>query len=284
MDRRPAIWECRHEEEGLNVNSTIEAGSRAPVTQQVLDAAAAHPVISADKLRSCELLGLGRGDRVLDVGCGPGYDLKNLVDVVGPDGVYGMDLKMSTLIEARRRLAADGIHIPLARASALCLPYASNSFDAVRAERLLQHVADPQKAVAEMVRVLRPGGRLHLVDTDWSTATVSCLPDALLAKLRRLLLEQWVMQPRVGSDLMRIVQAAGLDDAEVTASAVISRTPSIANLPAGELATLAPEDVAQIALLAEAAAAQGHLVGSVTMFSVTASKPSSAGSPSLAAR
>ena len=58
------------------------------------------------------------------------------------------------------------------------------SFDAARSERTLQWLVDPAAAVREMVRVVRPGGRISLIDTDWSTFTIDVGDDALAAVVR----------------------------------------------------------------------------------------------------
>lgn len=248
--------------------------SPATVSTGLLDAAAAHPEIARDKSQALEWLGLQPGDRVLDVGCGPAHDLVALALVVGTAGAHGVDVSADALAQARHRLA---LHrsplVHLIQASATSLPYPAASFDGVRADRLLQHLPDPDRAVAEMARVLRPGGRMHLSDTDWSTAAVSCLPNRLMERLRRFLVESWVPSPRVGSDLLRLAVGAGLVHATVSATAVTSQIPSMATLPTRGDGALSAVDVAEIGRLATGAAEEGHLVGSVTMFSVVASKP-----------
>jgi ubiquinone/menaquinone biosynthesis C-methylase UbiE len=82
---------------------------------------------------------------VLDVGAGAGDDLRALAELVSPGGrVVGVDLNPTSA--------------EVQRADACALPFADGTFDACRCDRTLQHVADPQKALAEMVRVTKPGG------------------------------------------------------------------------------------------------------------------------------
>ena len=84
-----------------------------------------------------------------------------------------------------------------------------DAFDAVRSERTLQWLADPAAAVAEMVRVVRPGGRVSLIDTDWSTFTIDVGDDALAALVRDGMRTERHRPSNVGGRLHDLVRAAG---------------------------------------------------------------------------
>jgi ubiquinone/menaquinone biosynthesis C-methylase UbiE len=115
-------------------------------------------------------LGLRPGMKVLDVGCGLGDDAAELASLVGPSGhITGIDVSQSLITEAVRRFADRGLPLKFEVGDVQALRFADESFDAVRAERVLMHVPDSSAAVAEMRRVLRRGGRMAALDFDWET-------------------------------------------------------------------------------------------------------------------
>lgn len=103
------------------------------------------------------------GQRVLDVACGTGVLARAAADRVGPDGsVVGVDINDGMLAVARQK--APDITWEVAPAEAL--PFASNTFERVVSQFGLMFFADPAQAIAEMVRVLRPGGTLAIAVWD----------------------------------------------------------------------------------------------------------------------
>lgn len=110
------------------------------------------------------------GERVLDLGCGAGDDAFDIASRVGPAGhVTGVDISEFLIAEAIRRSSARNLSVSFEVGDARSLRFADESFDAVRTERMLMHVPDPVKALAEMVRVLKAGGRMAVQDFDWET-------------------------------------------------------------------------------------------------------------------
>ena len=136
-----------------------------------LDATSALASIQAYKRQSFELLGLRPGTRVLEVGCGTGEDARAMAELVAPDGlVVALDSAETMVQQARERCA--GLPVECRVGDVHALDFVDGSFDAVRADRVLQHVADPIRAFAELVRVVRPGGRVYALDPDWDTLVV----------------------------------------------------------------------------------------------------------------
>lgn len=102
------------------------------------------------------------GRRVLDVGCGNGYVLRGYAHH-GATAV-GVDLTRTALGLTRRRFALAGLPAPaLVEASAELLPFPAASFDAVTCMGVVHHTPDDARAIRELIRVLRPGGRLMLM-------------------------------------------------------------------------------------------------------------------------
>lgn len=115
-------------------------------------------------------LRLRPGAQVLDVGCGMGADVFDLAAAVGESGhVTGVDFSETLIAEAVRRAANRNLPVSFEVGDAQALRFPDQSFDAVRAERMLMHVPNAEQALSEMVRVLRQGGSMAVHDLDWET-------------------------------------------------------------------------------------------------------------------
>jgi arsenite methyltransferase len=109
------------------------------------------------------------GERVLDIGSGPGFLVASLADAVGPSGaVRGLDQSTSMNAVARDLLGARP-WVSIDEGDAAALPYPDAAFDAVVSTQVYEYVADIPAAFTELRRVLRPGGRVLVLDTDWDS-------------------------------------------------------------------------------------------------------------------
>jgi SAM-dependent methyltransferase len=105
------------------------------------------------------------GRIVLDYGCGPGHDLVGFGAFSRPARLIGMDVSPSSLAQARSRLALHGIvaELILLEESATRLPLPDGSVDHVHCSGVLHHLASPAQVLAELRRVLRPGGTANVM-------------------------------------------------------------------------------------------------------------------------
>ncbi len=129
----------------------------------------------AEEVRIARLLmGLGAGDSVLDLACGPGNFSREFARVVGPDGlVVGVDVSTTMLDRAAQDLRRSGLeNLAFVRGDATALPFADSSFNAVCCFAALHLMSDPMLVLDELTRVLKPGGRIALMTSVRRQLTV----------------------------------------------------------------------------------------------------------------
>jgi ubiquinone/menaquinone biosynthesis C-methylase UbiE len=161
------------------------------------------------KARSYKLLGLEAGHSVLEAGCGIGDDAFRMARLVQPGGqVLALDASRRLLEQARTRCPPD-LPVWLAQADARRLPLPESSFDRCRIDRTLQHIADPQLAIRELVRVLKPGGLLLAYDNDWGSFCVNGR-DPSLSRLVAETFAGAIASPWIGRYLGLLLADAGL--------------------------------------------------------------------------
>ncbi len=150
--------------------TSVDSSADPQFFARFLDAANRNPTVLAFKPIILEGLRLRSGARVLDLGCGLGDDTFQIAERVGTIGrVTGVDVSATMIDEARRRAEGRGLPVDFEVGDSQALRFDTGTFDGVRAERMLMHVPDAERAIAEMARVLVPGGRLSVFDMDWET-------------------------------------------------------------------------------------------------------------------
>ena len=129
--------------------------------------------IQASKRLMLERMALAPGQAVLEVGCGPGTDVFDMVEIVGAAGrLVGLDASEVMIAEARQRASERQLPVTFEVGQVQALPFPDATFDVCRAARLLEHLPDTGRALSEMARVTRRGGRVVVFDFDWDTLII----------------------------------------------------------------------------------------------------------------
>ena len=172
------------------------------------------PDLVAQRSRVMARLAPKSGERVLDVGVGPGLLALQLAQAVGPEGqVVGIDVSADMLAIAAARL--EGIaHVCCQRGDAEALDFPDGAFDAAVSTQVHEYVADVPRSLAELRRVLKPGGRLLILDTDWRSLVWHSSDEGRMARV----LEVWdghLVDPHLPARLGPLLQAAGFGEPQV---------------------------------------------------------------------
>jgi SAM-dependent methyltransferase len=138
-------------------------------------------------------LGIGAGDRVLDAGCGSGRIAGWLAERVGPRGrVSGIDIEPEAVAIATDLV--DPAHrrvVHLRQGEVEAIPWGADTFDAAWCSRVVGYLHDPGAALVELVRVVRPGGRIAVVAGDAARAVFLPIDPALELRIRRAMHRAW---------------------------------------------------------------------------------------------
>jgi SAM-dependent methyltransferase len=124
------------------------------------------------------------GETILDAGCGYCFHAARLA--LAGLKVTGVDLSPAALANARRLLQEQGLSVDLRTGDLLALPFADASFDYVSCWGVLMHVPELERALSELARVLRPGGRLCLMENNDKSVHVRFLEPLIRASKRML--------------------------------------------------------------------------------------------------
>ncbi len=171
-------------------------------------------VLLGAELAELQRLGFGLGQRILEVGCGPGFLTGPLSDIAGEAGGVGLDMSSELLAAASAIVAPAHPNVRFVQGNAYATGLQDASFDFLYSRLLYQHLTRPLDALREAARVVRPGGQVCLMDIDDGFLTLYPCPPAF-SRLTELAL---TAQAHNGGDrlvarkLPGLMREAGLTD------------------------------------------------------------------------
>jgi arsenite methyltransferase len=168
-----------------------------------------------------EALGASPGDRVLDAGCGPGFYVAETLDRVGPEGsVVGVDASEPMLALAAKRCEGHD-NVGFERGDVTALPVESETFDRALSVQVLEYVDDIPAALTELLRVVRPGGRVLIWDVDWATVSWHSEDPG---RMQRFLAawDEHLSDPSLPRTMSARMRAAGFEEVEMQGHAFVT--------------------------------------------------------------
>jgi ubiquinone/menaquinone biosynthesis C-methylase UbiE len=221
------------------------------------------------KAESFALLELAEGDHVLDVGCGTGEDARRLAGLAPGVAVVGLDVSERKIAEAQARTLGLPRPVEFRVGDAGRLPFEDTVFDACRADKVFHHLEEPPKALAEMVRVARPGGRVVVSDADYETLVVAAPNPALTRRILHAF-SDGLPHGWMGRELPALFREAGLTGVTVRpyTAVVTEYDDAVLHLREKAKAAVPAADAAAWIASLEAAQRAGRFFCAVTIFTV----------------
>jgi ubiquinone/menaquinone biosynthesis C-methylase UbiE len=178
-------------------------------TARRVEAVYTTPDVVAQRREVLRILGSRPGEHVVDIGAAPGFLAAEMAQQVGPRGrVHAVDPSESMLALARSRQDPSAAPVEVVAGSAEALPVPDASVEVAVATQVFEYVADIPGALAEVRRVLRPGGRALLLDTDWDSI-VWHTRDAARTEQVLAAWEEHLADPHLPRTLRTSLRAAG---------------------------------------------------------------------------
>lgn len=190
-------------EPGNQEMSTADVNEARSVERNYLS-----PEIAHQRFRTLEAMGVRPGERVLDAGCGPGLLTRELGRLAGEGGrVLAVDRSAGMLAVARERCAGMA-QVAFRQSPVESLEAIGETFDVIACTQVLLYIAEVAPVLAMMHRLLAPGGRIAVVETDWR----SCVMNSDDQALTEVMVKAWdeaVPSPNLPARLAPMLRSAG---------------------------------------------------------------------------
>ena len=199
-----------------------------------------HRDIKKIRDETARRLNLTAGSKVLDVGCGIGGATFSIAGITGPTGlVAGVDVSAAMIEKAKRR-AGNSRGLEFKVCDACRIPYPDGFFDAARSERVFLYLPDRLAAIREMKRVVKRGGVICLLDTDFDATAIYSAKPTLARKMTSLVAAS-MPNPNSARELPALARQSGLNDIEVNTFAISTPHEFFLRAMAGSLAKAADD-------------------------------------------
>lgn len=179
------------------------------------------PEIERQRARTLEVINPQPGERIVDIGCGPGLLARELAAGVSESGrIVGAD-NSAAMLELARNRCVKLPNVEFVECAATNLAVDNASADVVVCVQVLLYVADVPKALEEMHRVLKPGGRAFILETDWRSTVLHSHDEVLTERI----IEAWdkaVPSPRLPPRLGPLLRQTGFTSVETEAIPLVS--------------------------------------------------------------
>ncbi|HEX6292406.1 MAG TPA: methyltransferase domain-containing protein [Herpetosiphonaceae bacterium] len=194
---------------------TVDQTTDVDFLFRFLDVADATESVRGYRQRMLDLTPTAPGQRILDVGCGIGTVAMQLAEAVGSSGqVVGVDKNEVFIREAQRRAVERSLPVAFQVGDAARLELPDQSFDVVRTERTLMYLDQPERALDEMMRVLRPGGQIVIFEFDYDGTMIDAPNRELTRRIVRIISDS-VASSSIGRQAQRLFKERGLQEVTV---------------------------------------------------------------------
>lgn len=171
-----------------------------------------NSILRTNKARTLALADIQPGMIVLDAGCGTGVDVATMAQLVGASGhVYGVDFSEAMIASARQRIDLNNSPVTFQQASIYQLPFEDNFFDRVRADKVFQHLAEPEMALGELFRVTKPGGKIITADPDHDSLIIDT-PFTEVNEAFVRFRSRHMAQGGIAHQMYRLLKSLGMSD------------------------------------------------------------------------
>ena len=178
--------------------------------------------IITQRKKILELLAPAKGEKILDLGVGPGFLTKEISEYVdGKSEIVGID-NSEFMLEIAKKRCSELPSVTFRKANATSLPFTDSEFNAVVVSQVYEYVSEIDIALSELFRVLKPGGRALIMDTDWDSLVWNSRDKEKANQIFEVW-EQHLFDPNLPSKLSPILIKKGFQISDVQIYPILNR-------------------------------------------------------------